>query len=45
MAGKTNKDLVKLIIKSGNAVGISGVDNQLIIASMSQKMICICWRC
>lgn len=33
LAGKTNKDLVKLIMqKGGNAVGISGVDNQLIIA-------------
>ena len=31
LAGKTNKDLVKLIMqKGGNAVGISGVDNQLI---------------
>lgn len=33
LAGKTNKDLVKLIMQSGgNAVGISGIDNQLIVA-------------
>ena len=33
LAGKTNKDLVKLIMqKGGNAVGISGIDNQLIVA-------------
>lgn len=33
LAGKTNKDLVKLIMqKGGNAVGISGIDNQLIKA-------------
>lgn len=33
LAGKTNKDLVKLIMqKGGNAVGISGVDNKLIVA-------------
>ena len=34
LAGKTNKDLVKLIMqKGGNAVGISGIDNQLIVAN------------
>ncbi|WP_028044329.1 acetylglutamate kinase [Candidatus Stoquefichus massiliensis] len=33
LAGKTNKDLVKLIMqRGGNAVGISGIDNQLIVA-------------
>jgi len=33
LAGKTNKDLVKLIMQQGgNAVGISGVDNMLIEA-------------
>lgn len=33
LAGKTNKDLVKLIMqKGGNAVGISGIDNMLIEA-------------
>lgn len=33
LAGKTNKDLVKLIMqRGGNAVGISGVDNMLIEA-------------
>ncbi len=33
LAGKTNKDLVKLIMqKGGNAVGISCIDNQLIVA-------------
>lgn len=33
LAGKTNKDLVKLIMqKGGNAVGISGIDNRLIVA-------------
>ena len=33
LAGKTNKDLVKLIMQSGgNAVRISGIDNQLIVA-------------
>lgn len=33
LAGKTNKDLVKLIMqKGGNAVGISGIDNHLIAA-------------
>ena len=33
LAGKTNKDLVKLIMQSGgNAVGISGIDNKLIVA-------------
>ena len=33
LAGKTIKDLVKLIMQSGgNAVGISGIDNQLIVA-------------
>lgn len=41
LAGKTNKDLVKLIMqKGGNAVGISGIDNQLIVAkNMNLKMI------
>ena len=38
LAGKTNKDLVKLIMqKGGNAVGISGVDNQLIIAKKHES--------
>ena len=38
LAGKTNKDLVKLITqKGGNAVGISGVDNQLIIAKKHES--------
>ena len=38
LAGKTNKDLVKLIKqKGGNAVGISGVDNQLIIAKKHES--------
>lgn len=38
LAGKTNKDLVKLIMqKDGNAVGISGVDNQLIIAKKHES--------
>ncbi len=33
LAGKTNKDLVKLIMqKGGNATGISGIDNMLIEA-------------
>lgn len=33
LAGKTNKDLVKLIMqKGGNAMGISGIDNMLIEA-------------
>lgn len=33
LAGKTNKDLVKLIMqKGGNAAGISGIDNMLIEA-------------
>ena len=33
LAGKTNKDLVKLIMqKGGNAVGISGIDNRFITA-------------
>ena len=33
LAGKINKDLVKLIMqRGGNAVGISGIDNQLIVA-------------
>ena len=39
LAGKTNKDLVKLIMqKGGNAVGISGIDNQM-PKNMSVKMI------
>lgn len=38
LAGKTNKDLVKLIMqKGGNAVGISGVDNRLIIAKKHES--------
>lgn len=38
LAGKTNKDLVKLIMqKGGNAVGISGIDNQLIVAKKHQS--------
>ena len=38
LAGKTNKDLVKPIMqKGGNAVGISGVDNQLIIAKKHES--------
>lgn len=38
LAGKTNKDFVKLIMqKGGNAVGISGVDNQLIIAKKHES--------
>ena len=33
LAGKTNKDLVKLIMqKGGNAMGVSGIDNMLIEA-------------
>ena len=37
LAGKTNKDLVKLIMqKGGNATGISGVDNMLIEAEKYQ---------
>lgn len=38
LAGKTNKDLVKLIMqKGGNAVGISGIDNQLIVAKKHES--------
>ncbi|MBS5111970.1 MAG: acetylglutamate kinase [Coprobacillus cateniformis] len=38
LAGKTNKDLVKLIMqRGGNAVGISGIDNQLIVAKKHES--------
>lgn len=38
LAGKTNKDLVKLIMqKGGNAMGISGIDNMLIEAEKYQS--------
>lgn len=38
LAGKTNKDLVKLIMqKGGNAVGISGIDNRLIVAKKHES--------
>lgn len=38
LAGKTNKDLVKLIMqKGGNAVGLSGIDNRMILAKKHQS--------
>ena len=38
LSGKTNKDLVKMITqKGGKAIGISGIDNQLIIAKKHQS--------
>lgn len=38
LAGKTNKDLVKLIMqKGGNAAGISGIDNRLITAKKHES--------
>jgi len=38
LAGKTNKDLVKLIMqKGGNAIGISGIDNRLITAKKHES--------
>lgn len=38
LAGKTNKDLVKLIMqRGGNAVGLSGIDNCLIIAKKHES--------